>query len=83
MPNCCIYRPNNISINWLKYNEDKKQYCPFLIFGTARATIALSDGSGNVINSNGFWGDLKLSEEEWIQKENEWIDKQNEYIEKQ
>lgn len=82
VPNCCMLGPNNVSINCFKYNKDKNKYCPFLVFGTAKTTIVLTDEYGNVINSDGFWGDLKLSEEEWRRKEKEWIDKQNAYLSK-
>ena len=83
LPKCCLRGQNKIGINCLKYNGDIHQYCPFLIFGTAKATLALTDGEGDVINSNVFWGDLKMSAEEWKQKENEWIIKQNSYLSEQ
>ncbi len=82
-PTCCLKGENEIGINCLKYNGDSHQYCPFLIFGTARATLALTDGDSDVINSDIFWTDPDISSEEWIQKENEWIAKQYKYLEEQ
>jgi hypothetical protein len=79
-PECCIYDPGNVSINCLMY--DKNQYCPFLVFGHARTTILLTEQKGNVVNADCFWGDLKLSEAEWIKQEKKWIEKQNDYINK-
>ena len=80
VPDCCLYGPNEISVNCLKHNGNMHQYCPFLIFGTAKATLALTDGDGDVINSDMFWGDFNMSSEVWIQKENEWINKHNKYF---
>lgn len=80
IPKCCLLGPGNISFNCLRYNGENNQYCKYLTFGTARATLVLVDDEGEAINANAFWADLKLSDEEWIQKENEWIDKQNKYL---
>ena len=64
-------------------NEEKiNSICPYLIFGKARSTLALTDRNGEVINATIFWDDLKLSEEEWIMKEEEWIKKSNNILEK-
>lgn len=79
-PKCCNFGPNNISINCLKFNEGANQYCPFLVFGSARTTLVLTEKNGNAINSHSFWADLKLSEEEWVRREKEWIEKQNNRI---
>ncbi|KAJ50065.1 hypothetical protein CTM_19904, partial [Clostridium tetanomorphum DSM 665] len=76
VPKCCKFGPNNISINCLKFNEGENRYCPFLVLGSARTTLVLTEQNGNAVNSDSFWGDLKLSEEDWLRKEKEWIEKQ-------
>lgn len=82
VPKCCKFGTNNISINCLKFNEGENRYCPFLVFGSARTTLVLTEQNGNAVNSGSFWGDLKLSEEEWVRKEKEWIEKQSDYIDR-
>lgn len=81
-PECCKFGPNNISINCLKFNEGTNQYCPFLVFGSTRTALVLTDPNGITTNSSSYWGDLKLSDEEWVIKEKEWMEKQNSYINK-
>jgi len=80
IPRCCKYGPGNVSINCLKYDECNHNHCPHLVFGTAKASLVLTDGEGNAINSDSYWGDLKMSEEEWIKEEEIWIQKKNAQI---
>ncbi|WP_310602853.1 hypothetical protein [Anaerosporobacter sp.] len=80
LPNCCICGVNNVSINCLKYDEDKRIYCPYLALGTAKTTIALTDEQGYVVEADGFWADLSLSADEWRQKEKEWVKEKRHYI---
>lgn len=80
IPKCCKLGVENVSINCLKYDSENRQYCPYLVFGTTKATLVLTDEEGHAINADGYWGDINMSDEEWIKEEGEWIDKQNRYI---
>lgn len=75
IPKFCKFGIGNINVNCLMNEETINSICPYLIFGKASSTLALTDRNGEVINATTFWDDLKLSEEEWIMKEEEWIKK--------
>lgn len=82
VPKCCKDGIGNVSLNCLNYQKGTNSFCPYLIFGTAKSTLALSEKNGEIINANSFWGDLRLSEEEWNLKEEKWIEKCNGIIKK-
>lgn len=80
VPVCCKHSAGSISINCLGYQEEKRQMCPYLVFGTAKSTLVLTDEEGEAINSVSFWDDLKLSSEEWKMRERAWIRKSNDIL---
>lgn len=80
VPECCKFGVGNISINCLKYHETSNKICPYLIFGTAKSTFALTDKSGEIINAVSFFDDLKLSPEEWDRREEAWIKRCNDIL---
>ncbi|URZ05797.1 hypothetical protein [Clostridium felsineum] len=80
VPKCCEFGANNISNNCLEFDGTSNKYCPFLVFGSAKTTLVLTEQKGNVINSNSFWADLSLSEEEWKKREKEWLEDKNKLI---
>ncbi|WP_432663372.1 hypothetical protein R9X47_22675 [Wukongibacter baidiensis] len=83
IPSCCKYEPGRVGTLCFKFNEEKHKYCPYLGIGTAKASLVLTDGEGEAINADGYWGDFKMSEEDWIKEEKKWIEKQNRYISEQ
>lgn len=80
IPKCCKYRPGVVGKHCLLFDESKHMYCKYLGIGTARAQMILTGSDGDVINSKGFWGDLDMTEDEWIKEEKKWILKQNKEI---
>lgn len=80
VPKCCKYEPGVVGKHCLLYDESKYMYCKYLGIATARAQILLTNSDGDVVNSKGFWGDLDMSENDWVKEENKWILKQNKEI---
>jgi len=75
LPKCCIGKPDDVGLHCLKFESGK--YCPYFAFGTARASIVVTDGNGNAVTGTCFFpkDGLDLSEEEWHIRENKWIEK--------
>lgn len=80
VPKCCKYGIGNVSVNCLSYQKETNRVCPYLVFGTAKSSLALVDKNGEVVNAVSFWGDLRLSEEEWNLKEEKWITRCNDIL---
>lgn len=82
VPKCCKVRPESIGLHCLDFEEGK--YCPYFAFGTAKASIVVTDGNGDAIAGTCFFpeGAFKLSNEQWNIKENRWINKWVERINK-
>lgn len=59
-----------IGIHCLKYDESRHKCCEYLDIGTTRVQLLLTDSNGNVVNSKGYWGDIDMTEEEWIEEKN-------------
>jgi hypothetical protein len=75
VPECCINEPGNVGTYCLSFKEHK--HCPYFAFGTARASVVVTDDKGQSVTGTCFFpkNGLSLSNEEWVRKENAWIKK--------
>ncbi len=80
LPKCCKYGFGNVSVNCLKYDENKKAYCPFLGFSKARSTKVLSDQEGKIIDFDAF-ETFDMTEKEYIDLEKRWLE-ENKFTDK-
>lgn len=75
IPKCCKFKPNHIGLHCFEFDNENKQYCPFLALGTAKSTIILTGSDGELKTFDTFENDEVVDENEWRLKEEEWINK--------
>lgn len=80
--NCRCGGNQCLSLQCFCDSDNNLSVCEFLGLQKARATIAVTDKQGYVVNANEFLGDFSLSHAEYESNEKQWVEKCAEMIEK-
>lgn len=79
--NCRCGGSQCLSLQCFCDSDNILSVCEFLGLKKARATIAVTDNQGNVVNANEFLGDFSLSPADYEISEKQWVEKCAEVIE--
>ena len=79
--NCRCEGNQRLSLQCFCDSDNNLFICEFLGLKKARATIAVTDKKGYVVNANEFSGDFSLSPAEYEINEKQWVEKCAEVIE--
>ncbi|MGE8033465.1 hypothetical protein [Lysinibacillus sp. NPDC093692] len=83
IPKCCSEKPGILGYHCLQDAVSKNNICPYFSFNSARSTLVLTDKNGKAIEFDSFFGDLDLSEKDWLVQEERWIKKWRKTIKKE
>ena len=82
IPKCCSEKPGIVGYHCLQDAISKNSICPYFSFNSAKSTLVLTDKTGKSIEYDSFFGDLDLSERDWLAQEERWINKWKKEIKK-
>jgi hypothetical protein len=77
-PYYCKYGPGNSGVHCIVGNKNDQEVsdmpCPYAGYCQAQATVVLTNGDGECIESDSFWSDEDLSAQEWNRLEEKWLE---------